>query len=260
MMTDQQVEINLEQQEFDEYTSISWQVAIYVLIGTLVALLFDELGLFGYFPEGIVRAIAGTADTLGLALSAIFTWSVFQLRGRFSWAESRLSDRGKPKAVTWITGGLIGLLFAFLVQALVYEFAGDPHGPVGVIYAFAYSNLDNTVAGLTVLAATLVNHGVTDGWKRYWRHPYFAGNAFMLVLIPTIALLVRVLTHFRPELNLSAGIESGLMDVDSVGAAIIFLVATRVFKVPVPYVNEDLGNVYQKVRQRIAGLRSRSLD
>ena len=67
-------------EELQEFSSVSWQVIIYVSIGIFIALVFDSLKLQGLFPEGIVRGIAGTADTLGLALAALVTQSIFLLR------------------------------------------------------------------------------------------------------------------------------------------------------------------------------------
>jgi len=69
----------------------------------------------------------------------------------------------------------------------------------------------------------------------------------MLLLIPCVSLLFRLTTGFRPDLNFSAGVESGLMDVDSIGAAVIFLIATKHFNVNVPYVNDDLSGIRRKI-------------
>jgi hypothetical protein len=144
----------------------------------------------------------------------------------------------------WRADGVVGV--AFIVQALVYGFSNDPHGPIGVLYAFAFSNLDNAFMGLVVLIASILNQG-KEGWHRYWRHPFYYGNAIMLVLIPSIALLFRVVTSFRPESNFLAGVESGMMDIDSVGAAIIFLVSTRFLNKPVPRVDDDLLGAFRKI-------------
>lgn len=236
----------LSNEELEEYSSVSLQVIVYVIIGTLVGLFLDRLQIFNFFSEGLVRAIAGTADTLGLTFAALLAVLVNYLRINSKWAKRNIPDLGEPKAVTWIFGGLLGLVIAFLVQALVFTFSSDPHGPVGIIYAFGFSNLDNTFAGLSVLIATLYNHG-KRGWSLYWKHPFFFGNAFMLFIIPISSLIFRLTTGFRPDLNFSAGVESGLMDVDSVGAAIIFLIATKQFNVNVPYVNDDLSGIQKKI-------------
>ncbi|OGG30374.1 hypothetical protein A3A63_02920 [Candidatus Gottesmanbacteria bacterium RIFCSPLOWO2_01_FULL_46_9] len=235
----------LNKEELEEYSSVSWQVIIYVVIGTLVGLLFDRFHIFSFLSEGLVRAIAGTADTLGLTVAALVALGVRLARDNSKLVRKNVPDLGKPKAITWILGGLFGLAVAFLIQALVFTFSSDPHGPIGVAYAFGFSNLDNTFAGLSVLVAALFNHG-KRGWFLYWKHPFFFGNAVMLFLIPCVALLYRLTTGFRPDLNFSAGVESGLMDVDSVGAAIIFLVATKHFGVKVPYVNDDLSDINKK--------------
>ena len=237
---------DLSKEELEEYSSVSWQVIIYVIIGTLVGLFLDRFHIFNFFSEGLVRAIAGTADTLGLTFAAILTILIARARTKSNWAKRYIPDLGNPKAVTWIIGGLVGLVAAFFVQALVFTFSSDPHGPIGIVYAFGFSNLDNTFAGLTVLIAALYNHG-KRGWLLYWKHPFFFGNAFMLLFIPIISLAIRLVTGFRPELNFSAGIESGLMDVDSVGAAIIFLIATKHFNVTVPYVNDDFSGIHKKI-------------
>lgn len=236
----------LSKDELEEYSSVSWQVIIYVIVGTLVGLLFDQFHVFNFLSEGIVRAIAGTADTLGLTIAALLTVLVAYLRSNSKWVKKSIPSFGEPKAVTWILGGLFGLLMAFLLQAFVFSFSSDPHGPIGVIYAFGFSNLDNTFAGLSVLAAALHNHG-KRGWFLYWKHPFFFGNAFMLFVIPVVSLIFRLTTGFRPDLNLSAGIESGLMDVDSVGAAVIFLIATKHFGVKVPYINDDLSGIRKNI-------------
>ncbi len=233
-------------EELQEFSSVSWQVIIYVFVGILVAVIFDTLKLQGLFPEGVVRAIAGTADTLGLALAALVTQIVFLLRKYSIVLNKVLPNLGDPKAVAWISGGFIGLGLAFIVQALVHSFSSDPYGPVGVVYAFAFSNLDNTIAGLAVLLASLLNQGMS-GWWRYWKHPFYYGNAIMLVLIPLVSVLFRLNTGFRPETNLHAGIESGIMDVDSVGAAIIFLIGTRLFNQPVPKIDDDLSGAFSKL-------------
>lgn len=235
----------LDADEKDEYTSVSWQILIYVAIGISLGFLFDRIGYSGYFSEAIVRAIAGTADTMGLMLAAILTVIVGWFRRRSVWADRNIRDMGNPKAVTWIIGGLVGLGLAFLVQSLVFKYA-DPYGPWGVIHAFAFSNLDNTTAGLMVFLGAVANHGFGDGWKRYWTHPFFIGNFIMLILIPLFAVLARVLGNFRPEMNFLAGIEAGLMDLDSVGAALIFLIATRRFKAKVPWINDDLKGLLNK--------------
>ena len=236
----------LSKEELDEYSSISWQVIIYVIVGTLVGLLFDRFHVFSFLSEGLVRAIAGTADTLGLMLAALVALGIGFARNNSKWAKKNIPDLGKPKAVTWILGGLFGLFVAFLTQALVFTFSSDPHGPIGVVYAFGFSNLDNTFAGLSVLIAALFNHG-KRGWFLYWKHPFFFGNALMLFLIPCVSLIFRLTTGFRPDLNFTAGVESGLMDVDSIGAAVIFLVATKHFNVSVPYVNDDLSGIRRKI-------------
>lgn len=242
----------LSKEELEEYSSVSWQVIIYVVVGTFVGLLFDRFHIFNFLSEGVVRAIAGTADTLGLMLAAFVTLMVSFARNHSQWIKKHIPDFGGPKAVTWILGGLFGLMIAFLVQALVFTFSSDPHGPIGVIYAFGFSNLDNTFAGLSVLAAVLFNHG-KRGWFLYWKHPFFFGNACMLFVIPCVSLLFRLSTGFRPDLNFSAGVESGLMDVDSIGAAVIFLVATRYFYINVPYLNDDLTGIRKIIRRFISG-------
>lgn len=219
----------------DEYESISFQIIVYVLIGLGIALLFDRFNWQGYLPEGLVRMIAGSADTFGLTFAAIGIGLIAWLRQYLP----RLPDLGRPKALTWILGGLAGLVLAFGLQALIFALVADPHGPIGVIYAFGFSNLDNTMAGLLVLYAVLRNHG-REGWRRYWQHPFFVGNALMLSLIFIGAILARVIGGFRPDLNIEAGLEAGIMDLDSVGAALIYILATRVFKVAVPEINPDL--------------------
>ena len=233
-------------EELQEFSSVSWQVIAYVFIGILIALIFDALKLQGLFPEGIVRGIAGTADTLGLALAALVTQTIFLLRKHSNVLHRLLPNWGDPKAIAWIIGGFIGLGLAFLVQALVHRFSSDPYGPVGVLYAFAFSNLDNTIAGLTVLLASVLNQGM-NGWRRYWKHPFYYGNAIMLILIPSVSVIFRLTTGFRPETNLLAGIESGIMDVDSVGAAVIFLIGTQFFNQPVPKVDDDLSDALNKL-------------
>lgn len=238
----------LKADETEEYTSVSWQILIYVAIGIGIGLLFDRIGYLGYFSEAIVRAIAGTADTMGLMLAAIFTVTVGWFRRHSGWADRNIRDMGAPQAVTWIIGGLVGLGLAFLVQGLVFRYT-EPYGPWGVAHAFAFSNLDNTIAGLMVFLAAIANHGFSDGWKRYWTHPFFVGNFIMLVLIPLFAVLVRLLAHFRPEMNFLAGIEAGLMDVDSVGAAVIFLIATRGFKAKVPWINDNLKDGFKRKKR-----------
>ncbi|MBD3360541.1 hypothetical protein GF366_01935 [Candidatus Peregrinibacteria bacterium] len=200
----------LEESERAVYQSISWQILIYVAAGLVVALMFDELGFIGYLPEGIVRALAGTADTLGLMVAGLISL----LRGK------------EVKAPTWIIGGLVGLAAAFLLQAMVYQ-TPNPHGPWGVIYASAFSNFDNAFAGVLVLVFALQNHGFKEGWRRYWRHPFYVGNAIMLAFIPLVDLIVRSFAGFRPDINFSSGLEAGAMDLDSVGAALVFIVATR---------------------------------
>jgi len=170
----------LDADEKEEYTSVSWQIIVYVVVGICLGLLFDCMKFSGYFSEAVVRAIAGTSDTLGLMLAAILTVSISWLRSHSTWASRHLRDMGNPKAVTWIIGGLSGLGLAFLVQASVFRFA-DPYGIWGVTYAFAFSNLDNAVAGLMVFLAAVANHGLGDGWRRYWTHPFFAGNVFTTI-------------------------------------------------------------------------------
>lgn len=237
----------LSKEELEEYSSVSWQVIVYVIVGTLVGLFFDRFHIFNFLSEGLVRSIAGTADTLGLTAAALLTVFITYARAKSSWIKRHIPDLGKPKGVTWILGGLLGLVMAFFVQAVVFTFSSDPHGPIGVVYAFGFSNLDNTFAGLSVLIAALYNHG-KRGWWLYWKHPFFFGNALMLLLIPCISLIVRLTTGFHPDLNVSAGIESGLMDVDSVGAAVVFLISTKYFRVSVPYVNDDLSGIHRKIK------------
>ncbi len=249
IMSNQKYVTNKE--ELKEFSSVSWQVIIYVSLGIIVALLFDSFQIYGLIPEGIVRGIAGTADTMGLALAAIFTQIVFLVRKQSPYFKKILPDLGKPKAVSWVIGGFIGLGTAFLIQSLVHAYSNDPYGPIGVVYAFAFSNLDNTFAGLTVLIASTINQG-RDGWRRYWKHPFYYGNAIMLILIPTVSIIVRFSTGFRPETNFLAGVESGLMDVDSVGAAIIFLFGTKLLHQPVPKVNDDLSTALKKMKAIIS--------
>jgi hypothetical protein len=98
-----------DKEELAEFSSVSWQVTIYVFIGISVALIFDRLHLNGLIPEGIVRGIAGTADTIGLALAALVTQIVFLLRKNFSSFKKIIPDLGKPRAVSWVIGGLMGL-------------------------------------------------------------------------------------------------------------------------------------------------------
>ena len=81
----------------------------------------------------------------------------------------------------------------------------------------------------------------------------------MLLLIPCVTLLNRLTTGFHPDLNVSAGMESGLMDIDSVGAALIFLVATKYFQATVPYINDDLSGIRKAVIQILASLKTRYL-
>lgn len=241
-----QEDLVTDPEELNEFSSVSWQVILYVAVGIGVALLFDALNISGLIPEGVVRGIAGTADTIGLAVAALVTQIAFVLRERLPHSKKYIPDLGQPRAVTWVIGGFIGLGVAFLIQWLVFTLSSDPYGPIGVVYAFAFSNLDNTFAGVTVLFASVVNQGA-KGWRRYWRHPFYYGNALMLLAIPAASLVFRILTGFRPETNFLAGVESGIMDVDSVGAAVIFLVATRFFQQPVPKVDDDLSGALHKV-------------
>ena len=228
----------LDEKELAEYSSLSWQVLVYVLLGIGLGFALDRLEIFGFVAEAVVRAIAGIADTLGLAIAGVITLVIRESRRRSTWANNHLPDWGDPKAVTWVIGGLVGVVIAVVLHALVFALSDDPFGPIGVIYAFGYSNLDNTMAGLFVLVAVLSNHG-REGWRRYWRHPFFVGNAIMLLLIPAGALLIRLFAGFRPDLNSTAAIEAGLMDIDSFGAAVIFLVATRWFSIRVPYIDKS---------------------
>lgn len=198
-----------DKEELKEFSSVSWQVIIYVSIGIFIALIFDKLQLNGLIPEGIVRGIAGTADTIGLAIAALVTQIFYLLRKNSPSFRRMLPDLGKPRAVSWVIGGFVGLGIAFLVQALVFKFSSDPYGPIGVVYAFAFSNLDNLFAGLIVLIASLLNQG-KEGWHRYWKHPFYYGNAIMLVLIPLASLSFRLITSFRPDTNFLAGVESGI--------------------------------------------------
>ena len=237
MNSDERQNNDLDQEEWAEYSSVSWQVLVYVLLGVGLGFVLDHFEVLGFVAEAIVRAIAGIADTLGLAIAGVVTLVVRELRRRWTWATHHLPDWGDPKAVTWVIGGLLGVMIAVVLQALVFTLSEDPYGPMGVIYAFGYSNLDNTMAALFVLVAAVSNHG-REGWMRYWRHPFFLGNAIMLVLIPAVALLIRLFAGFRPDLNSTAAIEAGLMDVDSLGAAAVFLVATRWFGVRVPYIDK----------------------
>ena len=237
MNSDEHHNHDLDQKEWAEYSSVSWQLLLYVLLGVGLGFLLDHLEFVGFLAEAVVRAIAGIADTLGLAIAGVVTLVVRELRRRSTWATHHLPDWGDPKAVTWVIGGLVGLVIAVILQALVFTLSEDPYGPMGVIYAFGYSNLDNAIAGLFVLVTAVSNHG-REGWMRYWRHPFFVGNAIMLLFIPAVALLIRLLAGFRPDLNSTAAIEAGLMDIDSLGAAAVFLVATRWFNVRVPYIDK----------------------
>lgn len=240
---------DLSEEERQEYTSVSIQILFYVTIGLLIALVFDQLRLTGYLPDGLVRAVTGSADTLGLTLAAIIVYFWEKIRKAYPLASRKLSSLGEPKAITWIIGGLLGLGFAFFVQAIIYGFTPDPYAPIGVTYAFAFSNLDNTIAGLTVLVAAILNEG-RNGWSKYWRHPFFVGNAIMLVIIPTVAVIVRTYVGFRPSSNTLAAIESSLMDVDSIGAALIFLFATRVLNYKVPYLDDNIRDAFNKLFKR----------
>ena len=237
MNSDEHQHDALDGKEWAEYSSVSWQVLVYVLLGVGLGFALDHLEIIGFVAEAVVRAIVGIADTLGLAIAGVVILVVRELRRRSAWGTHHLPDWGDPKAVTWVIGGLVGVVMAVVLQALVFTLSEDPYGPMGVIYAFGYSNLDNAMAGLFVLVAALANHG-REGWLRYWRHPFFVGNAIMLLLIPAVALLIRLFAGFHPDLNSTAAIEAGLMDVDTLGAAAIFLVATKWFNVGVPYIDK----------------------
>ena len=96
----------------------------------------------------------------------------------------------------------------------------NPYGAVGVIYAIAYSNFDNLFGSLVFLASRIrLENSFKKGLRRFWEQPYQVGNIFAVSLIASVSLLVR-LSGFSPVRNLLAGIEAGIMDVDSVIASL----------------------------------------
>ena len=216
-------------------------VLLFVISGTLLGAVLDRWGISGLLPEGVVRALAGTADTLGFAVIGLYVSGVFylnpskkKLKLKIFNLKREYNKTSKSEHNEWVRGGLLGLAIAFILQILVFNFSSDPHGPVGIIYAFGFSNLDNVMAGLIVLISLVKKYGLKSGSSLYWTHPFYVGNVIMVTLIPCVALLIRLFAEFRPELNLQAGIESGLMDIDSIGAFLIFLFATRVLDIGVP--------------------------
>lgn len=220
-------------------------ILVFVLAGTLLGALLDHLLILGYLPEGIVRALAGTADTLGFMVIGLYAFFVIKLRKN---KVARINVLGLKREFTadsigeywsWITGGLIGLAIAFSLHGFVFLASDDPHGLIGVIYSFGYSNMDNFVAGLSVLVMALRQYDLRTALKWYFTHPFYVGNIIMLILIPVTSFLFRYSTGFRPDLNVNAGIESGLMDVDTIGAFVIMLLLTRLFKFGIPKVAKN---------------------
>lgn len=88
------------------------------------------------------------------------------------------------------------------------------------MFASAYSNFDNLFGSITYFIAQVEERGnFKKGWLSFWNHPYQVGNIFAVFFIGSISLIVR-LSGFTPIKNLLAGAEAGLMDVDSIIAAI----------------------------------------
>jgi len=235
---------DLSTEERDEFQfSVAEFVVIlsFIFSGTLLGAILDQLGILGFLPEGVVRALAGTADTLGFAFLGLYAFWKFQRNPdkdtvvlNVFGLTRKYTRQSMNEYRDWVRGGLIGLGIAFVLQGLVFGISSDPHGLVGVIYAFGFSNIDNFMGGLVVLIATIRCCGCNNGLRRYWTHPFYFGNAIMVIGIPIVTLIIRYLTGFRPDLNIHAGIESGLMDVDSIGAFLIFLLVTRVLRGGVP--------------------------
>lgn len=208
-------------------------ILAFVAVGTGIGYILDRMDIFGFATEAIVRTLAGTADTIGFAFLGLF--SLYRLRNLSKVADGKNRAQAEYEAerigqnITWVAGGFTGLFIALILQYAVYGSPVDQFGRWGVLYAFGYSNLDNFMAGLFAWFAVMINHTEFHWWcrtRKYFRHPFYLGNSLMIAAIPSAALLVRI-GGFRPDQNLLAGIESGLMDVDSLGAFVIFFILTQ---------------------------------
>ena len=96
MNSDEHQHDALDEKEWAEYSSVSWQVLGYVLLGVGLGFALDHLEIIGFVAEAVVRAIAGIADTLGLAIAGVVTLVVRELRRRSTWATHASSVSGPP--------------------------------------------------------------------------------------------------------------------------------------------------------------------
>ncbi len=240
-------ELSEEERDEFQFSAAEFLIVVsFVIAGTLFGAILDHWKVFGFLPEGLVRALAGTADTLGFAILGLYVSQRFRVNPALDKVVLRVfglkrdySKDSLGEYTEWVKGGLIGLTIAFFLQAIVFRASDDPHGLVGVIYAFGFSNLDNSMAGLSVLRKAIMIYGWRNGLSRYWTHPFYVGNFIMIISIPLVSFVFRLLSGFRPDLNVQAGIESGLMDVDTIGAFLIFLLSTRVLDISVPAIETN---------------------
>jgi hypothetical protein len=199
----------------DQQTSLANDfvgLAAWALLGGLIGIVLggiaDLMGMAGQpLAEGPVRWIAGTTDSMAELV--------------YVYKKRRSGQRSRTEV--YVFGTLIGTIVGPLLHLFVQTYSHHPYGPIGILYAFGYGNSDNLFGSLVFLLWCL-NQGPTlrTGWKAFWSHPFQVGNIIAIICLPLAAYGVRM-SGFIPDTNLQAGLESALLDLDSVIAGLASL-------------------------------------
>ncbi len=184
----------------EEFLEAGTWAVVGAIAGSLLGYIGDSLGYAGNpFVEGFIRLIAGAGDSIA-ELSLLF---ISGLKG------VRMGIR------SYIVGKAFGMLLGPILQFFVRISGLNPYGMAGTIYAIAYSNMDNMMGSFAYLI-TLVRRerSAAGGWRAFWHEPYQVGNIIAIGTIGTADLLTRFF-GFSPLRNIAAGLEAGIMDIDS---------------------------------------------
>ncbi|MFC1748276.1 hypothetical protein ACFL2V_05660 [Pseudomonadota bacterium] len=173
----------------------------------------DTLGLYkNPIAEGVVRLTSGTMDSIA---EIIFLWHLYFV------------VKKKTSVNPYVFGTFLGTIAAPITHYLVRSSGYDPYGPIGSIYAFAYSNSDNLFGSLVFLGWTIKRkRSFQKGWRSFIMEPFQQGNVISLISILILDVTARLI-GFYPVKNILSGIEAAIMDADTVIASLFSMASMK---------------------------------
>lgn len=225
----------VEEKDLSEYEFLSLGILGGWITGGLFGWIFDQIGVYNPFFEAIVRFFAGSGDTIGGFFVAFrerltfkkYTQALFTHRKKivpqisdkikrwFKGDRATAIRREQGEVQTFVSGAIIGTLFAPIIHLATLMLGLDISGVGGAFYAAAYSNADNWGGAISTIRLNIRKFGVNKGIRRFVSHPFQIANLIVISSFLIINIILRASGIWRPSNYLAFALEGMLLNNDS---------------------------------------------